>query len=151
MSTSSTALPMPHLRSLRRLVRCRNLRCPRATSGIVSDVLLDTDVVIDHLRGARRLAIADGLTSYSVVTRAELFAGRAKEEGAIAQLLGPFRELPVDRAIAECAGRLRRDHGVRIADALIAATALMHGLALVTRNFRDFEHVPRLRLRPPAG
>ncbi len=115
------------------------------------DVLFDTDVLIDHLRGARKLVVGRGSPSYSAITRAELFAGRATEEGAVSRLLAPFRELPVDRAVAELAGQLRREHGVRIADALIAATALVHGLALVTRNVRDFEAVPRLRLRPPVS
>jgi toxin FitB len=69
----------------------------------------------------------------------------------VATLLAPFRELDVDRAIAERAGRLRREHGVRIADALIAATALVHGLVLVTRNLRDFEPVPALRVRSRVG
>jgi toxin FitB len=116
----------------------------------VPDVLLDTDVLVDHLRGARRLVAGRDALSYSVITRAELFAGRASEEQAVARLLAPFRELAVDRAVAERAGRLRRDHGVRIADALIAATALVHGLVLATRNVRDFEPVPKLRLRPPG-
>ena len=30
------------------------------------------------------------------------------------------------------------------------ATALVHGLVLMTRNLRDFERVPRLRLRDPS-
>jgi predicted nucleic acid-binding protein len=117
----------------------------------VPDVLLDTDVLIDHLRGARRLVVGKDSPSYSVITRTELFAGRASEEAAVGKVLAPFRELEVDRPVAELAGRLRREHGVRIADALIAATALVHGLALVTRNRKDFEHVPRLKLRAPAA
>jgi len=116
----------------------------------VPDILLDTDVLIDHLRGARRLTTAKDLPSYSVITRTELFAGRASEEKAVTVLLAPFRELPVDRTVAERAGRLKREHGVRIADALIAATALIHGCVLVTRNVGDFENVPRLKLRQPA-
>ena len=60
-----------------------------------------------------------------------------------------FTELPVDRAIAEDAGRLRRQTGIRIADALIAASARLHGLALATRNLRDFERVPELTVRAP--
>jgi toxin FitB len=114
----------------------------------VSDLLVDTDVLIDHLRGARAFVLGDVHVSYSVVTRAELFAGRPSEEGAVRTLLGPFREIPIDRAIAELGGRLRRDHGVRIADALIAATALVHELGLATRNVRDFAAVPGLRLQP---
>jgi predicted nucleic acid-binding protein len=116
----------------------------------VAERLLDTDVLVDHLRGARRLVAAAAETSYSVITRAELFAGRAIEEATIVRLLEPFRELSVDREVAERAGRLRREHGVRIADALIAATALVHGLMLVTRNVRDFERVPGLRIDAPS-
>jgi predicted nucleic acid-binding protein len=118
----------------------------------VADALVDTDVLVDHLRGARpfKPRTVTGV-SYSVITRAELFAGRASQEGEVSRLLAPFRELPVDRHIAELGGRLRREHGIRLADALIAATALTHRLDLWTRNVRDFEAVPKLRLRSAAA
>lgn len=112
----------------------------------MADVLVDTDVLIDHLRGARRLSVEGLQLSYSVVTRCELFAGRSAQEERVGQLLGPFRELPVDRAVAEQAGRLRRAGGIATADALIAATAQRHGLALWTRNVRHFAAVPDLVL-----
>jgi len=116
----------------------------------VADLLVDTDVLIDHLRGTRAFAPQAERVSYSTVTRAELFAGRASQESAVRTLLEPFRELAVDRAVAELGGRIRREHGVRIADALIAATALVHDLELLTRNVRDFAPVPSLRLHAPA-
>ena len=115
------------------------------------DLLVDTDVLIDHLRGARRFEPGTAAIACSTVTRAELFAGRASEEDAVRTLLAPFHELPVDRSVAELGGRLRRDHGVRIADALIAATALVHDLELLTRNVRDFAHVPGLSLQDAAA
>lgn len=110
---------------------------------------MDTDVFVDHLRGARRLRPDGDRLWYSVVTRCELFAGRGADEDAIRLLLSPFTELPVDRAIAQRAGRLRRQVGIRIADALIAASALEHGLTLVTRNLRHYQPVPDLPVRPP--
>jgi predicted nucleic acid-binding protein len=116
----------------------------------VPDLLVDTDVLIDHLRGARVFAPRDVRVAYSTITRTELFAGRASQEAAVRTLLDPFREIVVDRAIAELGGRLRREHGVRIADALIAATALTHELELLTRNVRDLAHVPALRLHAPT-
>jgi predicted nucleic acid-binding protein len=115
----------------------------------VADVLVDTDVFVDHLRGHRALLAGRDTVHYSVVTRAELFAGRSTDEARVSTLLAPFRELPVDRAIAERAGRLRRRTTILTPDALIAATALEHRLLLVTRNLRHFESVKGLRLRTP--
>ena len=65
----------------------------------------------------------------------------------ISLLLSPFREIEVGRVVAERAGRLRRETGVRLPDALIAATAIEHKLILFTRNRSDFDKVAGLRLR----
>jgi predicted nucleic acid-binding protein len=112
----------------------------------VADLLVDTDVFIDHLRGAVAIKPGRHRLHYSVVTRAELFAGNTATNLST-QLLAPFKELSVDRAVAERAGRIAREFGVRLPDALIAATALEHGLGLVTRNMNDFVAVRGLRLR----
>ncbi len=116
---------------------------------LASDLLLDTDVLIDHLRGARALPRATEDASYSVITRCELFAGHATDEDRVRTLLASLNEIAVDGAVAERAGRLRRERSLRIADALIAATALVHELDLVTRNRRDFHRVTGLGLRDP--
>jgi toxin FitB len=49
------------------------------------------------------------------------------------------RILPIDLGIARRSGRLADAHGHAGADLLIAATAIEHGLAIVTRNVRHFE------------
>jgi toxin FitB len=103
-------------------------------------------VFIDHLRGAAELRPGKHRLHYSVITRAELFAG-SSATAQVSLLLAPFRELPVDRAVAERAGRIKRDSGLRMPDALIAATALEHGLSLATRNRLHFQPVQGLRLR----
>jgi predicted nucleic acid-binding protein len=116
----------------------------------VADLLIDTDVFVDHLRGACRLTLGSSdRASYSVVTLCELFAGSRVDEAAVRTLLAPFTVLVVDPAIAERAGRVRRETGTRIADALIAATALQYDLTILTRNVRDFERVPGVRILPP--
>jgi toxin FitB len=112
----------------------------------VADLLVDTDVFVDHLRGFAELRPGKHRVHYSVVTRTELFAGSTATELS-ARLLSPFREIGIDRALAERAGRVRRETGLRLPDALIAATALEHGLALVSRNQRDFAVVSGLRIR----
>lgn len=116
----------------------------------MASLLVDTDVFIDHLRGAKRLVPGPHRIHYSVITRCELFAGTRGDEAVIRALLEPFAELSLGPAIAERAGRIRRDLGVRIADALIGATALEHRLSLVTRNARDYQRIPSLKLRPPG-
>ena len=114
------------------------------------DVLVDTDLFVDHLRGARRLETGGHRLHYSVITRAELFAGDSATD-LVAKLLSPFREIPVDRPVAERAGRIRRETGLRLPDALIAATAIEHRLALATRNRKDFDPVRGLRFRNLPG
>jgi len=112
----------------------------------VPDVLVDTDIFIDHLRGAVELKPGRHRLHYSVITRAELFAGTAGTDLA-RRVLAAFREIAVDRAIAERAGRIQREVGLRMPDALIAATALEHRLGLATRNIKHFGPVRGLRLR----
>ena len=112
----------------------------------MADILVHTDVFIDHLRGARELAPGRHRLHYSVVTRAELFAGNTASD-LVKTLLGPFREIPVDRPVAERAGRIRRESDIRLPDALIAASAIEHRLSLATRNRSDFEPVRSVRLR----
>lgn len=114
----------------------------------MADLLVDSDVFIDHLRGAHELRARSDRLHYSVITRAELLAGTSAGSH-IDRLLAPFREHPVDRSIAEQAGTLRRQCGLRLPDALIAATALTHDLTLLTRNLGDFESVRGLRVRSP--
>jgi predicted nucleic acid-binding protein len=114
-----------------------------------ADLLLDTDVLIDHLRGERRLS-ADGRgMGVSVVSRCELFAGR-DEPQRLRRFLWPMIEIPIDTAIAELAGMTRRDTGIATPDALIAATALTHRIPLMTRNRRHFDRVAELRVVAPA-
>ncbi len=112
------------------------------------ELLVDTDVFVDHLRGRQRLS-ADRPLHYSVITRCELLSGRGTDGVRVQDLLAPFPELPVDRAIAERAGMLRRSISLRLPDSIIAATALCHGLRLLTRNRRDFAAVPRLEVEAP--
>lgn len=112
----------------------------------MADVLVDTDLFIDHLRGHVALQPGRHRLHYSVVTRAELVAGTSATD-AVSRLLAPFREIEVDRSIAERAGRIRREVGLPMADALIAATAVERRLAVATRNTRHFQSVRGLRMR----
>jgi predicted nucleic acid-binding protein len=120
-------------------------------SGIVAtaEVLVDTDVLVDHLRGARRLPADVERLGVSVVSRCELFAG-ADDPQRLRRFLWPMRELAIDSTIAELAGITRRRTGIATPDALIAATAFAHRIPLMTRNRRHFDRVEGLRVVTPA-
>lgn len=117
-----------------------------AKGGTVASVLVDTDIFIEHLRGQRELKVGRNTLHYSAITRAELVVAYPTTD-LVARLLAPFREHPVDRPVAERAGQIRRDTGTAFPYALIAATALEHGLTLATRNQAAFEKIRGLRLR----
>jgi predicted nucleic acid-binding protein len=126
--------------------------------------LVDTDRVADWLRG-RPAAVKvleelepDGL-AISLVTYGEVYEGiyygrdPAGSERIFRQFLRGVDVLPLTRLIMRRFARLRGDlrrRGQLIGDpdALIAATALHHGLTLVTGNRGYFERVPGLRLHP---
>lgn len=111
-----------------------------------SKLLIDTDVLIDFLRGkpvARQLlesAIPTYSACVSVVTVAEIIAGmRPSEEKATEEFLQGFVVIPVSEEIARLAGSLRNRHKrVLLPDCLIAATALAGAAALLTFNRRDY-------------
>src|SRR3546814_14107276 len=88
------------LRSQQRSEQRLRQTCRAGTAGSVADVLVDTDVFIDHLRGAAQLRPGRNRLHYSVITRAELFAGNTAT--ALARNLHPpFREVPFDRELSE--------------------------------------------------
>jgi predicted nucleic acid-binding protein len=123
--------------------------------------LTDTDVLID---ASRRVpvamayvmeAIAAGTLVISIVTAMELIQG-CRDQVALAQvrrLLSSATVLPVDGNVSQRAHALMDtyflSHSLLIADALIAATALEHGLTLYTRNVRDFQMIPELVVQRP--
>lgn len=122
-------------------------------------ILVDSDVLIAHLRGledARHWLMEtrrEGPLAISVVSIAELAGGmRSAERREVWRLLASFRAEPVTEVIARRAGdfgrQFRRSHsGIGLGDYLIAATADVKGYRLATLNVR---HFPMLSdLRPP--
>lgn len=123
-------------------------------------VLVDTSILIDHLRGhanatkALNEAAARGDELWSVViVRTEVLAGmRPSEQAATFTLLNALHWLDIDTAIADRAGELARTFmrshpGVDTSDYLIAAAAERLGADLWTLNVKHFPMFGDLR--PP--
>ncbi len=121
--------------------------------------LIDTDVVIDFLRGqpAARSAfekLPDDC-ALSAITVAELHAGArdGAERSMLDATLQTFEIVDLDADIAAEGGLLRRDwgksHGVGLNDALIAATARQTGRVLWTLNEKHFPMLGKSELRVP--
>jgi predicted nucleic acid-binding protein len=112
--------------------------------------LVDTSILIDYLRGHEAAAAlleqerAAEVLHASEITRLEVLAGmRPTEESETRSLLSTFVWHPVDAEVAEEAGALGRrwlpsHNAVDGADLAIAATTILVGARLLTRNVRHF-------------
>jgi predicted nucleic acid-binding protein len=117
--------------------------------------LFDSTILIAHLRGDERATalLENGEPFASVVSRVEIEGGmRSGERSAVARLFDALTLLPVTDSVARSAGAMlrtfRRSHpGIDIADYLIAATADVGGLGLVTLNINHFPMMGGVR--PP--
>ena len=105
-------------------------------------LLLDTNILIDLLRGeAVALAWLEQQQSpqISVITWIEVLVGcRDAETEAVQAWLEAFPRLPLDDASSRAAVRLRQQHGMKMPNAIILATARCAELTLATRNSCDF-------------
>ena len=121
--------------------------------------LIDTSVLVDHLRGHRpaletlEAQRGSGPLHASEITRLEVLAGmRPTDEHLTRALLETFVWHPLDAEVAEAAGvlgcRWLPSHdSIDSADLAIAGTALLLGFPLLTKNVR---HFPMFEgLRPP--
>ncbi len=120
----------------------------------MSAMLVDTDVLIDFLRGLPPAqAFVSNLpdqTYVSAITVAELHVGirDGKERAVLTEFLDTLETITLDAELAAEGGLLRRDfgksHGVGLNDALIAATAIKNRLQLVTLNEKHYPMVKNL-------
>jgi hypothetical protein len=114
-------------------------------------LLVDSDILIEVSRGKdadllfqwRELCRSDASILYSPVSAAEVWVGaRPSEHDAIANLFGTLTCVPIEAVIGRRAGdylrHYRKSHGVGLGDALIAASAVLNGATLWTRNRKHY-------------
>ncbi len=124
-------------------------------------VILDTNIIIDHLRQAKNkeshlIGIAKQkpkeTLAISMVTLQELYEGKStkndKKEQFLLATISPLKIFPYSYEVAKLAGEIARDlnRPIQLADAAIAATTIINGAQLLTLNKKDFRGVKRLEL-----
>jgi len=121
-------------------------------------VLIDTDIIIWHMRGnekARKVILEVERPVISIITQMELVQGlRDKaEQSALHRFIDQrgFSVFPVSESISQRALVLmeewRLSHGLLMADALIAATAVDYGQTLLTGNHKHYTFIPSLTVK----
>lgn len=123
-------------------------------------ILVDSDVLIDAGRGVHdAVACINEVEqrddpAVSVVSQMALIVGcrRKADLRVVERFLQRFHVIHLNERISRTAidllHRYRLSHGLLLADALIAATALMDGIPLVSKNQRDYRCIAGLDLRP---
>lgn len=122
-------------------------------------VVLDTSIIIDHLRQTgtkasylEKLLKKDKRQSLaiSVISIQELYEGQStkdkhKEEKLLATI-SPLRILPYTFEVAQKAGEIGRDldHPIELADCAIAASAIIYGYQLLTLDKKHFQGIKEL-------
>lgn len=104
--------------------------------------LIDTNVLIDFLSGHEKAHTEldrHVRPAISIITWMEVLVGAVPhEESAIRRWLDSFERIGVDDQVADRAVVIRRERRIRLPDAIIWASAQVHGMLLVSRNHRDF-------------
>ena len=101
--------------------------------------ILDTNVVIYLQKGWLAEPLPPGEYLISVITEIELLSFASLDEAqrsALQRLIDALEVVGVDEAVKRCAIALRRDHRLKLPDALIAAAALTRGAVLLTNDSR---------------
>ena len=120
--------------------------------------LIDTNSVIDYL-GAKFPAkgmdfmneVVNAIPYVSVITQIELLSFTAPADSS--KLLNDFVNeaviLDLNEDVVNQTISIRKNFKTKLPDAIIAATAMVYGLTLITRNTDDFKNIKRLKLINP--
>jgi len=120
-----------------------------------NDLLVDTNILIYHTQGEQRATdfinklIRNQSFNISIITKIEFLGWDKHTPDGLERcrrLLETATVYPVDETIAEKTIEIRQKVKVRLADAVIAATALSFGFQLATKNAGDFKQIEGLRV-----
>jgi predicted nucleic acid-binding protein len=120
--------------------------------------LIDTNVVIDYLGQKIPLSgmkfmntIIDNIPNVSVITKIEVLGFNAPAEHY--QLLTDFMNdatvIQLTNKVVDASIEIRKNYKTKLPDAVIAATALVYDLTIISRNVSDFKNIQNLKVVNP--
>jgi predicted nucleic acid-binding protein len=124
----------------------------------VTDYLIDTNILIYHTKGSQLTAdfignvIDQQAFNISILTKIE-FLGWDKHSTdgfeKCKKLIELANVFPLDEDIANKTIELKKEGNIKLADAVIAATAIIHNLCVATKNVDDFKNIEGLEVINP--
>ncbi len=120
--------------------------------------LFDSNILIYHLNGQLNRQGTDllaiglaGEGAYSTISKIELlgFKQTTSQDKQARLLLSSLQELELMATIAEQTIQIRKSRKLKLPDAVIASTAIVHQLTLITRNTSDFDCIESLNIINP--
>ena len=118
--------------------------------------LLDSNVIIDFCNGklpvAGRKLLEATEPEMSIITQIELFATTniTREEFSLLEQFTAISVVhPVTTDLVTTTIKIRQEYRLKLPDAIIAATAIVHNIPLISRNSSDFKKVNELVLIDP--
>ena len=117
--------------------------------------MIDTNVVVNfserNLQPAARafvVSVIDSEFCLSVINKIELL-GFSVQRNDIVELVDAAEVIGLTDAVVEKTIAIRRSKRIKLPDAIIAATCIMHSLTLLTRNVADFNGIKGLKVIDP--
>ena len=117
--------------------------------------LIDSNVVIDYLNGVLPLSgmnlvnnIINDLPLLSVITKIEILSFPARDRLRM-EFVDFATILNLDSDVVNQTINIKKSCKIKLGDAIIAATAMVHSLTLVTRNIDDFKKIRNITTLNP--
>lgn len=121
--------------------------------------LIDTNIIIYLLDGVLPdyslsflTKIIETETNVSVITQMEVLGytfNSSRDEKITHDFIDRCNILQLDNNVVQSVIQLRLQNKIKLPDAIISATALVHNLTLITRNENDFSKISDLKIINP--
>jgi predicted nucleic acid-binding protein len=95
--------------------------------------------------------VIDAVPNVSVVTKIEVLGFNAPDHHykTLSDFINDATVLDLTNNVVEASIDIRKKYKTKLPDAMIAATALVYDLVLISRNTSDFDHIDGLKVLDP--